>query len=697
MRQTLRLNTIVEKIMNLSTGYNRDSLTTNQIVQQQSSSSTGATASIHVTQQQHAMCHVPLSTPATATNKKSFVTKTMHVMRDYKTAVKNGRAFKPYSKTERKVRDATRNTREWGPTGAQLILLAQLSFEPNDCAVIFTVLEERFRNPPEKWRSVNKALCVLEYLVTRGSQRAVELASSEHMLSMLERLEGFSFVTADAVQRDVGATVRQRAGSVRSLLLDPEGRLMVVRRNGEIQSRRMAGWSISSDLVVEENQNIDDDGVELKQQQQEEEEEDERSTANMTGNNNNNNNNNAGETKGISVEDNERHMAALKKLLQRKENSVCADCGLKGPGARPTWASVNCGVFLCLRCAGIHRSLGTHVSQVRSCSLDMWHFSQLECVACCGGNEEANRYWEYGLEGKPLLDTVGDLERFIREKYVEKKYCDGNVEWPPSGGLSGEVLDIVVGAMNAQQLAEYQASLVECLDDDDDDKDVSELIDLMDEVVVVTESQSRGDVVDPLAGLFEEEEKQVEWDFAMAFPSAEEVLDKERDGALNDEKAPRDSTLNNNNNKEQQGESSPGSTATTENSTTYKPFWAPSLDCTSEGISEEFGSAFNTVPSQFTSASNHDHDAEVVHDTLEYLGLRKAPAQPSHAMAMASQPMQMKKDLKPHEKKAHDLVTGMLRDFDLTAGIASVSPGAIQRNATNAPKSMVPRKVTQSM
>ena len=682
--------------MNLSTGYNRDSLTTNQIVQQQSSSSTGAN-SIHVTQQQqHAMCHVPLSTPATATNKKSFVTKTMHVMRDYKTAVKNGRAFKPYSKTERKVRDATRNTREWGPTGAQLILLAQLSFEPNDCAVIFTVLEERFRNPPEKWRSVNKALCVLEYLVTRGSQRAVELASSEHMLSMLERLEGFSFVTADAVQRDVGATVRQRAGSVRGLLLDPEGRLMVVRRNGEIQSRRMAGWSISSDLVAEENQNIDDDGVELKQQEDEDGQEDEGSTANMTVYNNN-----AGETKGISVEDNERHMAALKKLLQRKENSVCADCGLKGPGARPTWASVNCGVFLCLRCAGIHRSLGTHVSQVRSCSLDMWHFSQLECVACCGGNEVANRYWEYGLEGKPLLDTVGDLERFIREKYVEKKYCDGDVEWPPSGGLSGEVLDIVVAAMNAQQLAEYEASLVECLDDDDDDNDdddndVSELIDLMDEVVVVTESQSRGDVVDPLAGLFEEE-KQVEWDFAMAFPSAQEVRGKERDGALSDEKAVSDSTLNNNSNKEQ-GESAPGSTATTENSTTYKPFWAPSLDCRSEGISEEFGSAFNNVPSQFTSASNHVHDAEVVHDTLEYLGLRKAPpAQPSPAMAMASQPIQMKKDLMPHEKKAHDLVTGMLRDFDLTAGIASVSPGAIQRNATNAPKSMVPRKVTQSM
>ena len=619
------------------------------------------------------MCHVPRST-TNSNGKKSFVTKTMHVMRDYKTAVKNGRAFKPYSKTERKVRDATRNTREWGPTGGQLILLAQLSFEPNDCAVIFSVLEERFRNPPEKWRSVNKALCVLEYLVTRGSQGAVERASSEHVLNMLERLEGFSYVTPDAVQRDVGATVRQRAGSLRGLLLDPEGQLAVVRRNGEIQSRRMAGWSIGD--MIEDNGSGENDVVGgentndmpiLKQ------EEDQTTTDNNT---------NAGETKGIRVEDNERHMDALKKLLDRKENRVCADCGLKGPGARPTWASVNCGVFLCLRCAGIHRSLGTHVSQVRSCSLDMWHFSQLECVASCGGNEAANRYWEYGLEGKPLLDTVGDLERFIREKYVEKKYCDGDVEWPPSGGLSGEVLDIVVAAMNAQQLAEYEASLVVSQDEDVDEDDVAatELIDLMDEAVTVTVTHSES--VDPLAGLFEEE-KEVEWDFATAFPSSEKVpmYTEQNDVLKSDEKIDNGTCATN-------------TTHSTRGNTEYKPFWAPSLD----SASEDFGSAFNSVPSQFTSASNHVHDAEVVHDTLEYLGLRKAPsAWSNQADAVGSQPVEVNKDLKPHEKKAHDLVTGMLRDFDLTAGIASVSPGAMQKNATNAPKSMVPKKVTQTL
>ena len=47
---------------------------------------------------------------------------------------------------------------------------------------------------------------------------------------------------------------------------------------------------------------------------------------------------------------------------------VCADCG----AASPAWASVNLCVPLCLECAGCHRSMGTHVSRVRSLVLDTW-------------------------------------------------------------------------------------------------------------------------------------------------------------------------------------------------------------------------------------------------------------------------------------------------------------------------------------
>ncbi len=42
-------------------------------------------------------------------------------------------------------------------------------------------------------------------------------------------------------------------------------------------------------------------------------------------------------------------------------NDRCADCA----DPDPRWCSVNLGVFICIRCSGIHRSLGAHVSKVR--------------------------------------------------------------------------------------------------------------------------------------------------------------------------------------------------------------------------------------------------------------------------------------------------------------------------------------------
>ena len=48
-------------------------------------------------------------------------------------------------------------------------------------------------------------------------------------------------------------------------------------------------------------------------------------------------------------------------------------CSVTGP----RWASWNLGVFLCIRCAGIHRNLGVHVSRVKSVNLDSWTPDQI--------------------------------------------------------------------------------------------------------------------------------------------------------------------------------------------------------------------------------------------------------------------------------------------------------------------------------
>ncbi|EOA12434.1 hypothetical protein CARUB_v10028316mg [Capsella rubella] len=120
------------------------------------------------------------------------------------------------------------------------------------------------------------------------------------------------------------------------------------------------------------------------------------------------------EKANVSKELNARHRKILEGLLKHPENRECADCKTKGP----RWASVNLGIFICMQCSGIHRSLGVHISKVRSATLDTWLPEQVAFIQSMG-NEKANSYWEAELP--PNYDRVG-IENFIRAKYEEKRW-----------------------------------------------------------------------------------------------------------------------------------------------------------------------------------------------------------------------------------------------------------------------------------
>ena len=125
-------------------------------------------------------------------------------------------------------------------------------------------------------------------------------------------------------------------------------------------------------------------------------------------------------------------------LMRLPENSLCADCRAKDP----RWASSKLGVFICINCSGIHRGLGTHITFVRSCTLDTWKPEEVDVMERVG-NKKGNEYWEARLPPdfvRPRSEDVEAMSKFIRQKYEYKKWIDPlmrppqipeNIPWEP--------------------------------------------------------------------------------------------------------------------------------------------------------------------------------------------------------------------------------------------------------------------------
>ncbi|CAG8498500.1 8612_t:CDS:2 [Ambispora leptoticha] len=112
---------------------------------------------------------------------------------------------------------------------------------------------------------------------------------------------------------------------------------------------------------------------------------------------------------------NAKHTQILRECLRQPENRYCADCRKKDP----RWASWNLGIFICIRCSGTHRSMGTHISRVKSVDLDTWTPEQVENMVRWG-NAKANAYWEANLNSTP---PESNIDQWIRSKYEMKRWA----------------------------------------------------------------------------------------------------------------------------------------------------------------------------------------------------------------------------------------------------------------------------------
>eukprot|EP00435_Cladocopium_sp_Y103_P040853 s3116_g11.t1 len=115
-------------------------------------------------------------------------------------------------------------------------------------------------------------------------------------------------------------------------------------------------------------------------------------------------------------------LATLEEHTALAQNKECADCGAPAP----EWASVNQGVLICIECAGCHRSMGAHISKVKSVTLDSWKPDEIQSFTSKGGNQKVNN--DLLRSGGPPPPARGApraaIDNYIRKKYGGEKAAD---------------------------------------------------------------------------------------------------------------------------------------------------------------------------------------------------------------------------------------------------------------------------------
>ncbi|XP_039680986.1 arf-GAP with dual PH domain-containing protein 2 isoform X2 [Perca fluviatilis] len=128
----------------------------------------------------------------------------------------------------------------------------------------------------------------------------------------------------------------------------------------------------------------------------------------------------------------ERNKKMLLELLKQPGNSRCADCGAPDPD----WASYKLGVFVCLTCSGIHRSLS---SRVKSIKLDFWEDELVEFMKS-NGNARARALYEKAVPAYYYRPQENDCvvlrEQWIRAKYERTEFT-GETKYPPLSYTTG--------------------------------------------------------------------------------------------------------------------------------------------------------------------------------------------------------------------------------------------------------------------
>ena len=139
----------------------------------------------------------------------------------------------------------------------------------------------------------------------------------------------------------------------------------------------------------------------------------------------------------------------IPEILSLPGNSNCCDCNAE----KPKWASLNNGIFLCLKCAGAHRSLGVDISTIRSLQIDSWTDKQILYLSKGGNDKFKKNLSDYQIDVNSQTDLkykskASDYYRKVLKNEVEKSSNKDYKEVEiikPSLEEGKEILDIKKG------------------------------------------------------------------------------------------------------------------------------------------------------------------------------------------------------------------------------------------------------------
>ncbi|GMI92575.1 EPSIN1 [Hibiscus trionum] len=140
---------------------------------------------------------------------------------------------------EQKVLDATDNE-PWGPHGTVLSEIAQATKKFSEFQMVMNVLWTRLGETGKDWRYVYKALTVIEYLISHGSERAVD-DIIEHTFQ-ISSLTSFEYVEPSG--KDMGINVRKKAETIVGLLSNKE-KIQEARNKAAANRDKYVGLSSS--------------------------------------------------------------------------------------------------------------------------------------------------------------------------------------------------------------------------------------------------------------------------------------------------------------------------------------------------------------------------------------------------------------------------------------------------------------------